>query len=176
MRESHRRSGVLKLSLYSLFGGMHLCPVTTAWDESGAVSHGHLAYYLDEFTLRFNRTTSRSRTKLLYGLVQQVVAVEPVPIICMLKHGVTTTARTREIGDTGDTCIPPISLFFINMTTDEDQAPRPWRWDRPGLECPSEVRLAPSTRPPRPEAPFTGSLPAPDPRRGSGADSQGNWR
>ena len=45
----------------------------------GAVSFDHLDYYLDEFTFRFNRRTSRSRGKLFYRLVQQAVAVEPVP-------------------------------------------------------------------------------------------------
>ena len=45
----------------------------------GAVSFDHLDYYLDEFTFRFNRRTSRSRGKLFYRLAQQAVAVEPVP-------------------------------------------------------------------------------------------------
>jgi hypothetical protein len=38
----------------------------------------HLEYYLDEFTFRFNRRTSRSRGKLFYRLVQQAVAIRPV--------------------------------------------------------------------------------------------------
>ena len=45
----------------------------------GAVSFDHFDYYLDEFTFRFNRRTSRSRGKLFYRLAQQAVAVEPVP-------------------------------------------------------------------------------------------------
>lgn len=45
--------------------------------HQGAVSHKHLAYYLDEFTFRFNRRTSASRGKLFYRLAQQAVAVEP---------------------------------------------------------------------------------------------------
>jgi transposase-like protein len=45
----------------------------------GAVSVAHLNYYLDEFTFRFNRRRSRHRGKLFYRLVQQAVAVEPVP-------------------------------------------------------------------------------------------------
>jgi len=45
----------------------------------GAVRPSHLAYYLDEFTFRFNRRTSRHRGKLFYRLVQQAVAVDPVP-------------------------------------------------------------------------------------------------
>jgi transposase-like protein/ribosomal protein L37AE/L43A len=47
--------------------------------HQGAVSHVHLDYYLDEFTFRFNRRTSRHRGKLFFRLVQQAVAVEPVP-------------------------------------------------------------------------------------------------
>ncbi len=47
--------------------------------HQGAVSHEHLDYYLDEFVFRFNRRTSRSRGKLFYRLVQQAVAIEPVP-------------------------------------------------------------------------------------------------
>jgi transposase-like protein len=47
--------------------------------HQGAVSHAHLDYYLDEFTFRFNRRTSRSRGKLFYRLLQQAVQVDPVP-------------------------------------------------------------------------------------------------
>jgi len=45
--------------------------------HQGGVSFKHLAYYLDEFTFRFNRRTSRSRGKLFFRLLQQAVAVEP---------------------------------------------------------------------------------------------------
>ena len=47
--------------------------------HQGAVRPSHLDYYLDEFTFRFNRRTSRSRGKLFYRLVQQAAAVDPVP-------------------------------------------------------------------------------------------------
>ena len=46
--------------------------------HQGAVHSSHLDYYLDEFTFRFNRRTSRSRGKLFYRLVQQAVKIEPV--------------------------------------------------------------------------------------------------
>ena len=46
--------------------------------HQGAVRPLHLDYYLDEFTFRFNRRTSRSRGKLFYRLVQQAVEVDPV--------------------------------------------------------------------------------------------------
>lgn len=46
--------------------------------HQGAVHSSHLDYYLDEFTFRFNRRTSRSRGKLFYRLVQQAASAEPV--------------------------------------------------------------------------------------------------
>ena len=52
---------------------------------SGPVSREHLDYYLDEFTFRFNRRTSRHRGKLFYRLLEQAVAVGPVPYAAMVK-------------------------------------------------------------------------------------------
>jgi transposase-like protein len=54
--------------------------------HQGAVSHDHLDYYLDEYTFRFNRRTSRSRGKLFYRLAQQAVAIEPRPYKTMVKR------------------------------------------------------------------------------------------
>jgi len=54
--------------------------------HQGAVSHEHLDYYLDEYTFRFNRRTSKHRGKLFYRLIQQAVSVEPVPLKLMVKH------------------------------------------------------------------------------------------
>ena len=50
------------------------------------VSDKHLAYYLDEFTFRFNRRTSRSRGMLFYRLLQQAVNTDPHPL-----HELTAT-------------------------------------------------------------------------------------
>ncbi len=46
--------------------------------HQGAVASSHLDYYLDEFTFRFNRRTSRSRGLLFRRLVEQAVALGPV--------------------------------------------------------------------------------------------------
>lgn len=46
--------------------------------HQGSVSPDHLDCYLDEYTFRFNRRTSRSRGKLFYRLVQQAAQVDPV--------------------------------------------------------------------------------------------------
>lgn len=45
----------------------------------GRVIPSYLDYYLDEFTFRFNRRTSGSRGKLFYRLIQQAMAIAPVP-------------------------------------------------------------------------------------------------
>jgi transposase-like protein/ribosomal protein L37AE/L43A len=54
--------------------------------HQGAVSYKHLDYYLDEFTFRFNRRTSRYRGKLFYRLMQQAVVTEPKPFKQMIRH------------------------------------------------------------------------------------------
>jgi transposase-like protein len=46
--------------------------------HQGAVGPDHLDYYLDEYTFRFNRRTSRSRGLLFHRLMGQAVALEPV--------------------------------------------------------------------------------------------------
>jgi transposase-like protein len=47
--------------------------------HQGSVSTEHLDYYLDEFTFRFNRRTSRARGLLFYRLAQQAVRTDPHP-------------------------------------------------------------------------------------------------
>lgn len=49
--------------------------------HQGAVEVSHLDYYLDEFTFRFNRRTSRSRGLLFYRLLQESVNIAPVPAV-----------------------------------------------------------------------------------------------
>ncbi len=55
--------------------------------HQGAVSFDHLDYYLDEFTFRFNRRTSRSRGKLFERLLEQAVAVGPAPYKALVGGG-----------------------------------------------------------------------------------------
>ncbi len=45
--------------------------------HQGAVRNRHLDYYLDEFTFRFNRRSSRHRGMLFFRLMQQAVQVGP---------------------------------------------------------------------------------------------------
>jgi len=46
--------------------------------HQGAVQHSHLEYYLDEYTFRFNRRTSKSRGLLFNRLVSQAIDLGPV--------------------------------------------------------------------------------------------------
>jgi transposase-like protein len=47
--------------------------------HQGSVSNKHLDYYLDEFTFRFNRRSSKARGLLFYRLLQHAVQIGPVP-------------------------------------------------------------------------------------------------
>ena len=67
--------------------------------HQGAVSHDHLDYYLDEYTFRFNRRTSRYRGKLFYRLIQQAVAIDPVRFSDIVKHTRGPKLKTQHIGD-----------------------------------------------------------------------------
>lgn len=53
--------------------------------HQGGISLDHLEYYLDEYTFRFNRRTSRSRGKLFYRLLQQAVITDPKPYSQLIK-------------------------------------------------------------------------------------------
>lgn len=46
--------------------------------HQGAVQPSHLDYYLDEYTFRFNRRTSKSRGLLFYRLLTQAIDLGPV--------------------------------------------------------------------------------------------------
>ena len=46
--------------------------------HQGGVQHSHLDYYLDEYTFRFNRRTSKSRGLLFYRLISQAIDLGPV--------------------------------------------------------------------------------------------------
>jgi transposase-like protein len=59
--------------------------------HQGSFSGKHLDYYLDEYTFRFNRRTSRSRGMLFYRLVEQAVRTSPVTFRQLFRE--TTTSR-----------------------------------------------------------------------------------
>jgi transposase-like protein len=53
--------------------------------HQGAVAPWQLPYYLDEFTFRFNRRTSKSRGKLFFRLMQQAVKTPPATYEALIK-------------------------------------------------------------------------------------------
>ena len=63
--------------------GVHrLATLVKRWllsTHQGSVSGKHLDYYLDEYTFRFNRRSSRSRGLLFRRLMEQAVTTAPVP-------------------------------------------------------------------------------------------------
>lgn len=65
--------------------------------HQGAVSAIHLDYYLDEFTFRFNRRTSRDRGKLFYRLLQQAVTTAPASFDEISKHTKPFERRKHKI-------------------------------------------------------------------------------
>lgn len=64
--------------------------------HQGAVSAAHLDDYLDEFTFRFNRRTSRHRGTLFFRLVEQAVAVEPIPYARLVTQPRSRIARDHN--------------------------------------------------------------------------------
>jgi transposase-like protein len=52
--------------------------------HQGAFSFTHIDYYLDEFTFRFNRRTSRSRGLLFFRLLHQAVRTPAAPYKTLL--------------------------------------------------------------------------------------------
>lgn len=44
------------------------------------ISREQLAYYLNEFTFRFNRRTAKNRGLLFYRLLQQATNTDPAPL------------------------------------------------------------------------------------------------
>jgi transposase-like protein len=68
----------------------------------GAVSREHLPYYLDEFTFRFNRRSSRARGLLFYRLIEQAAQADHTPTAA-LYQGTGRGPRRRRRSRTRST-------------------------------------------------------------------------
>ena len=82
---THRPTpGYLGSDLDAVMPGPHLVSSLlkrwTAGTLHHRISRQHLPYYLDEFTFRFNRRTSRARGLLFYRLLQQAAGTDPHPL------------------------------------------------------------------------------------------------
>ncbi len=54
--------------------------------HQGAVSHEHLSYYLDEYTFRFNRRTSKHRGMLFMRIIENAVTIKPISYKKIVKN------------------------------------------------------------------------------------------
>jgi hypothetical protein len=73
--------------------------------HQSAISQKHLDYYLGELTFRFDRRRSKCRGKLVFRLVQQAVAVDPVPYNRSV-HPTSAKAKRQSVGVTRVKWIP----------------------------------------------------------------------
>ena len=88
---THRRTpGYLATDLDAVVPGPHLVSSLlkrwTAGTLHHRISRQQLPYYLDEFTFRFNRRTSRARGLLFYRLLQQAAGTDPHPQRAHRRH------------------------------------------------------------------------------------------
>lgn len=86
--------------------------------HQGSVSPEHLQAYLDEFTFRFNRRTSRSRGLLFYRLLEGAVAAKPLTYDSLV--------RTRKPKHDRFKPIPPSSPQLVRQPLETSR--RPWRY------------------------------------------------
>ena len=87
----------------SLPGVHRIAALVKRWLQSthqGSVSAKHLDYYLDEYTFRFNRRTSRSRGLLLYRLMEQAAATAPSPYRKSSAKSTTCKGYLRHVDTT----------------------------------------------------------------------------
>ncbi len=64
--------------------------------HQGAIRGEHLDAYLEEFTFRFNRRSSRRRGLLFYRLLEQAVVTDPAPYKDLVGGGVITGILTES--------------------------------------------------------------------------------
>ncbi|MBF0418598.1 MAG: transposase [Magnetococcales bacterium] len=67
----------------------------------GGVQHDQLEYYLDEFTFRFNRRTSKARGMLFYRLLQQAVVTQPAPYRSLVANPGRKVRKTKSLDQSG---------------------------------------------------------------------------
>ena len=64
--------------------------------HQGAIRPEHLDAYLEEFTFRFNRRSSRRRGLLFYRLLEQAVVTDPAPYKDLVGGGIITGILTES--------------------------------------------------------------------------------
>ena len=112
--------------------------------HQGAVQPKQLGYYLDEFTFRFNRRTSRSRGLLFYRMLQQALVTEPVTyaqIVGKDKHNIQGVVELSGY---------PLHAYSITGTHGTDNTSSA---QRPGASPATRPGLRVGRRPWRPPTP-----------------------
>ncbi len=84
--------------------------------HQGSVDDAHLPSYLNEFTFRFNRRTSRSRGMVFYRVLELAVAHQPVRYRDLIAHPRPSTVLRQPPSSRGR---PP--------SMERPPAGRPWR-------------------------------------------------
>ncbi len=64
--------------------------------HQGAVRHKHLDYYLDEYTFRFNRRSSKARGLLFHRLMEQAVQLKPTTYRYIVGGKTNLTQKSLE--------------------------------------------------------------------------------
>jgi transposase-like protein len=64
--------------------------------HQGAVRHKHLGYYLDEYTFRFNRRSSKARGLLFHRLMEQAVQLKPTTYRYIVGGKTNLTQKSLE--------------------------------------------------------------------------------
>ncbi|MBF0460235.1 MAG: IS1595 family transposase [Magnetococcales bacterium] len=67
----------------------------------GGVQNDQLEYYLDEFTFRFNRRTSKARGLLFHRLIQQAVVTKPAPYRSLVANPRGKIHKTKTLDRSG---------------------------------------------------------------------------
>lgn len=67
----------------------------------GGVQNDQLEYYLDEFTFRFNRRTSKARGLLFHRLIQQAVVTKPAPYRSLVANPRGKIHKTKPLDRSG---------------------------------------------------------------------------
>ena len=119
----HQRHVVTGADPSALLPGVHrVSSLLKRWllgTHQGGVASTHLQDYLDEFTFRFNRRTSRARGLLFFRLLEQAVDHDPIRYRDLVVNPEIGNPRARHPTGTRSTpatlAIPP--------------ADRPWRTD-----------------------------------------------
>jgi len=108
---------------HELLPGVHrVASLVKRWllgTHQGAVEVDHMQAYLDEFTFRFNRRSSRARGMLFYRLLQRALEKGPLPF-----QALVVNHKPRKSGQPSN---PPLSRHTAPPSLRVQTPANPWR-------------------------------------------------